>query len=194
MEHAEKTKKRKLAERLVTAVTVVAACVALTAGGTLAYFSASETAHNVITSGGVEIELHEWANEARTERFADVEGVMPGDAVTKIVEVENVGASDAWVRIWIGADFTNEALDPGVLGIDTLEGWSQGADGWWYYGQRLAAGDTTTPLFEKVSFASGMGNAYQGGEAVVSVLVQAVQSDNNGSSAPEAAGWPKVEN
>ena len=188
MKHA---KENPVAKRLVTAVTVIAAVIALTSGGTLAYFSASETAHNVITSGGVDVELHEWADEDRTKKFEDVTGVMPGDAVTKIVEVENTGASSAWVRIWIGADFTNEALDPGVLGIDTLDDWSQGADGWWYYGQKLAAGDTTTPLFEKVTFASGMGNAYQGGEAVVSVYVQAVQSDNNGGSALEADGWPE---
>ena len=193
MKHA---KENPVAKRLVTAVTVIAAVIALTAGGTLAYFSTSERAHNVITSGGVDIKLLEWADKDRGEgdEFANVEGVMPGEKVTKIVEVKNTGASGAWVRIHIGADFTNAALDPSVLGIKTLDGWTKGEDGWWYYDQKLAAGDTTTPLFEEVVFAGDMGNAYQGGTAVVSVYAQAVQSDNNGDSALNAAGWPDAEN
>ena len=42
----------------------------------------------VITTGNVDIELNEWADEARTQPFQDKTGVMPGTKVTKIVEVK----------------------------------------------------------------------------------------------------------
>lgn len=188
----------KLARRLVTFVTAVAACVALCAGGTLAYFSANETAHNVITTGGVGIELVEWGDLERTTPFESTEGVMPGESVVKVVEVVNDGQAPAWVRI--KADMALEHADGTAaeasdveqiitIDFDTVK-WTL-KDGWWHYNEILPAGETTSPLFQHVIFAGPeMGNAYQGCEVTVDVAAQAVQSDNNGSSALEAAGWP----
>ena len=195
MKHA---KENSIAKRFVTVVTLVAAVIALTAGGTLAYFSASKTAHNVITSGGVNIELLEWADEARGEgdEFAGAEGVMPGEKVTKIVEVKNTGANNAWVRVQVVTSFESEGgaseLDDSVIGIDfDKENWTEGEGGWWYCNAELEPGKTTPPLFEHVKFeGADMGNAYQGGTAFVTVQAQAVQVANNGSSVLEAAGWP----
>ena len=48
--------KRKL---LILSVLVI--CIATLAAGTLAYFTSEGTAHNVITTGGVEIAVQEWA-------------------------------------------------------------------------------------------------------------------------------------
>ena len=197
MKHA-KTKERRLAERAVTAVTVIAACVALCAGGTLAYFSASETAHNVITTGGVGIELCEWADLERTAPFEDVDGVMPGESVVKVVEVANDGQAPVWVRVKVDAALeladgtaAEAAAIERVVAIDfDDERWTE-KDGWWYCNEVLPAGGTTTPLFEHVAFAgSEMGNAYQSATLTVDVAAQAVQSDNNGATALEAAGWP----
>ena len=72
-------------------LSVLAILVAILAANTLAYFTADTKAHNVITSGGVDIVLNEWANEDRTEPFEDRTGVMPGTKVTKIVEISNTG-------------------------------------------------------------------------------------------------------
>ena len=200
MKHAGKTRGRKLAERLVTAVTVVAACVALTAGGTLAYFSASETAHNVITTGGVGIELDEWALDEAGSRveFTDVDGVMPGETVSKIVEVRSTDTAPAWVRAKVTlsatlADGTVLAADDlaGAVSIDYDESSWKFEDGWWYCKDVLPGNGVTEPLFEGVSFsAEGMGDAYQDCSVTVEVVAQAVQSANNGESALEAAGWP----
>ena len=68
---------------------------------TLAFFTAEDTAHNVITSGGVDIDLLEWADEEKTVPFPQegAAGVTPGSEVTKIVEVKNTGASDAYIRV-----------------------------------------------------------------------------------------------
>ena len=96
-------------------LSVLAILVAILAANTLAYFTADAKAHNVITSGGVDIVLNEWANEDRTEPFEDRTGVMPGTKVTKIVEISNTGTAPVWVRAQVqldvyGAD--EESLPP----------------------------------------------------------------------------------
>ena len=69
-----------------------AACLAL---GTAAFFSAETTAHNVITTGGVEIELREWADEARETPFEDVTGVLPGAEIVNVLPQPKPGSSFA---------------------------------------------------------------------------------------------------
>ena len=195
MKHA---KERPAAKRLAAIAAAVAACVALGAGGTLAYFSADQHAHNVVTTGGVGIELLEWADLDKTVPFEDVEGVMPGEAVVKVVEVENTGQAPAWVRVKadVAVELAEGAEAPAgdladVVAIDfDTANWTE-RDGWWYCNEILAAGEATSPLFEHVMFAGAdMGDPYQGCTVAVDVCAQAVQSDNNGESALEAAGWP----
>ena len=84
-------------KRKLLMLSVFAICVAVLAAGSLAYFTSEDTAHNVITTGGVSIAVQEWADEERTTPFEDVTGVMPGTAVTKIAEVVNTGGAAAWV-------------------------------------------------------------------------------------------------
>ena len=186
-------------------IAAAAVCCALMAGGTLAYFTAEERAHNVITSGGVDIELNEYTIEDGTlVAFPEdgIDGVMPGMSVDKIVEVENTGASPAWVRIKVEETFVDGVGNvlPDVMTLDTPSGddapWVSKADEdgavWWYYVDQLAPGETTTPLFSKVMFhKTDMDNAYQNGKAIVDVSAQAVQIANNGASALEATGWPE---
>lgn len=181
----------------LTLIAVAAACCALAVGGTLAYFNAEEKAHNVITSGGVEIELNEWADLDKTLPFQDVEGVVPGASVTKVVEVENAGASPAWIRVSAekAAELAGGAAGAAdVMSMDyNTAAWTDGGDGWWYYDQILPAGELTEPLFTTVSFdGPGMGNEYQGSQFAIDVLAQAVQSDNNSDSALTASGWPEA--
>ena len=82
-------------------LSVLALCFSLFAAETIAYFTADSKAHNVITTGGVQIAVQEWADEERTKPFEDVTGVMPETTVTKIVEIKNTGVSDAWVRVMV---------------------------------------------------------------------------------------------
>ena len=198
MEHA---KENKLARRLVTLVTAVAACVALCAGGTLAYFSAEERAHNVITTGGVDIELREWADVDRTAEFENITGVMPGTEVTKAVEVANVGQGAAWVRVKVTKAIEMQdgsaAPDLDLIRLNFDEGNWEFRDGWWYFkssvpGKGEGSEAVVTPyLFTTVTFdGAGMGNPYQGAEISIDVQAQAVQVANNGDSALTASGWP----
>ena len=173
---------------------ILAICVAIVAAGTLAYFTAEDTAHNVITSGGVDIELKEWADEAKQTSFEDVTGIMPGVTVTKIAEIKNTGASEAWVRVLITKDIQlagDGEVDPDLikLGLNTTD-WTLGTDGYYYYNKALKPGETTVPILSSVTFEPTMGNEYQNAAATVDISAQAVQTANNGTSALTASGWP----
>ena len=188
----------QILKRRAFAAALIVICLAISAIGTLAYYTAEERAHNVITTGGVEIEVHEWADEEKTEPFPEdgVDDVTPGLEVTKIVEVENTGASSAWIRVLLemtvtAADGETElSADPVELDYNT-EKWTLGDDGYWYYNEALEPDDTTEPLFTTVTFAAEMGNEYQESTCVIDITAQAVQSANNGDSAQEAVGWPE---
>ena len=185
----------------IVALCTVLACLSIVASGTLAYFTASETVHNVITSGGVAIQLHEFSERGNEELvpWQDVDGVMPGAEISKIVTVENTGASDAWVRVSVTKSIT---LARGVQGTPDLSlvvldinptDWTE-QDGYYYYNDPLAPGETTPPLFTTVTFDPKMGNEYQGSTAHIDVKADAVQVANNpveGNNVLDAQGWPK---
>ena len=182
-------------KRKLLIVSVLAILVAVTAAGTLAYFTDTGTAHNVITTGNVKIELNEWADEARTQPFQDKTGVMPGTKVTKIVEVKNTGTGAAFLRLYVeknvyGADQKPMKSDPVSLDFDNRNWTYSESEGYYYYNRALEPGKTTEPLFTAVIFDPLMGNDYQNATAHVKVIAYAVQSANNGDSPQAAKGWP----
>lgn len=94
-------------KRKIMALALTLSMVAILAiGGTLAYFTDTDSKTNTFTVGNVDIELN--------EDFVDDSLLMPGtktqNNVKKSVTVKNVGASDAymWIEVWIPA-----ALDDG---------------------------------------------------------------------------------
>lgn len=183
----------KIKTKLCT-VSAILIAVASIAGFTLAYFSDNKTAHNVITSGNVKIELQEWADENKTTAFKDLEGIMPGMEVTKIAEVKNTGDNTAWIRVQIEKGFSDmEEVDPSLIVLVTGKKWTAGEDGWYYYTEALAPNAVTDPIFETVQFAAAMPNEYQNKQAYVNVIAQAVQTANNGATVNEALGWPSSE-
>ena len=180
-------------KRKLLLLSVLAICVATLAAGTLAYFSADGTARNVITTGNVDIELNEWADEARTQPFQDKTGVMPGTKVTKIVEVKNTGTGAAFLRLYVeknvyGADQERKDSELVSLNFNDTD-WTY-SDDYYYYKRALEPGKTTEPLFTTVTFDPLMGNEYQNASAHVKVIAYAVQSANNGDSPQAAKGWP----
>lgn len=182
----------KIKTKLCT-VSAILITVASIAGSTLAYFTDSGTAHNVITSGNVKITLQEWADADKTTPFEDIDGIMPGMEVTKIAEVKNTGDNTAWIRVQIEKSFDMEEADPSLIVLVIGENWTQGEDGWYYYSEKLEPGEVTEPIFEEVQFAKEMSNEYQNKQANVNVIAQAVQTANNGETVKEALGWPSSE-
>lgn len=189
-------------KKLIFLIAVLAACAAMAGTGSLAYFTAEDTARNVITTGGVNIELVEQmqTDDGTLIDFPKegIQGVMPGASVSKIVTVENTGKNDAWVRVKVDAKMENSSgeqlpLEFGagkVMNIEVQEGWTDGGDGYYYYNKKLEPNKSTTVLFDKVTFSTAMGNQYKGATASVEISAQAVQTANNGDSVLEAKGWP----
>lgn len=176
-------------------LSLAAICLAITAIGTLAYFTSEGKAHNVITTGGVEIAVQEWADDEKTKPFENLSGVMPNTTVTKIAEVKNTGASDAWVRVKVekniklqGEGTPDTALVE--LTLNTTD-WTE-KDGYYYYKEALKPGEVTAPIFTAVTFKPDMGNEYQNATATVDVVAQAVQTANNGETVTDAKGWPNA--
>ena len=163
--------------------------------GTLAYFTAEGKAHNVITTGGVEIAVQEWADEEKTKPFEDLTGIMPGMTVTKIAEIKNTGASDAWVRVKVekNIELKGEGTpDTGLVELALNTAYWTEKDGYYYYTKALKPGEVTAPVFTSVTFNATMGNEYQNATATVDVFAQAVQTANNGATVMDAQGWPKA--
>lgn len=183
-------------------IALIAICISLAAGGTAAYFTAEDTARNVITSDGMDIELVEWQETPNglipyPDQPIDV---MPGGTVSKIVSVTNLDAA-AWVRarysvIMLDANgkqmqLSDEELSKLVIIEPDAENWTQ-KDGWWYYTDAVATDQQTEPFFTQVRFAGAeMGNEYQRCKVIVDVTAQAVQHVNNGGTVLDAAGWPE---
>lgn len=183
-------------KRKLLILSVLAICIATLAAGTLAYFTSEGKAHNVLTTGGVEIAVQEWADEEKTKPFEDLTGIMPGMTVTKIAEIKNTGASDAWVRVKVEKNIKLQGEgtpDTALVELNlNLTDWTLGEDGYLYYNKVLKPGEVTEPLFTAVTFNVTMGNEYQNATATVDVSAQAVQTANNGDTVMDAKGWPNA--
>ena len=189
-------------KKKILAGALVVLCLSLMAAGTAAYFTARDTAHNVITTGNVNIRVEELTDQKDAQGnpipFEDPVGILPSAEVSKIVQVKNTGSADAWVRIrlvpgfrmspkYAPADFQP---DPDLLIQDLdLRHWKL-KDGWYYYQGALGSGKTTEPLLKSVKFSPDIGNEYQECKFTLDVQAQAVQVKNNGTTVWEAKGWP----
>lgn len=191
-------------KKKVLLAALIVICVAIAASGTLAYFTAEDQAHNVITSSGVDIKIEEW-QKTDNGLLPYPEGpiaFMPGVSVSKIVDINNLQA-ESYVR----AKFELIIRDAEGTEMDLSEeeaallikiavnepDWvrKEGDTEWWYCSAALGTGDVSAPFITEVAFdGPNMTNEYQGCTVDVIVSAQAVQTANNGGSAVNAVGWP----
>lgn len=155
--------KRKIL--LLAALLVMVAILGV--GGTLAYFTAEDDATNTFTVGNVKIDLIEpsWDSTGET----DAPEVYPGEALAKDPQVTNEGNNPCFVRIKVdGLDCLKAEGDGDEMLIhvrtkyveDALgEGWVLHSDGYYYYTKVLAAGGTTTPVFDSIVIPKALTNA-----------------------------------
>ena len=167
--------KRKIL--LLASILVMVAILGV--GGTLAYFTADDTATNTITVGNVKIDLEEpsWNEE-------NAEDSYPGQVLPKDPEVENVGKNPCFIRIeatgWdslIDAGLSEEKIKYSTAGeVDTLgEGWVE-FDGYFYYMTAVEAGDKTTALFDEIVIPTDVVNDGSGDGYDIVITAHAVQS------------------
>ena len=178
---------------------VAAMMLLLTAWGSLAYYVANETAHNVISTGGLDIELVESAiNESgRIIPFQNLNNLLPGETVSKIPQVRNLGKYSAYIRAKVQsvatlADGTKVDVPASLVGVNYDQAnWKHDEDGYFYYNEALKEAELSKELFDTVTIAPELGNIYKDATFAITVSVEAVQAVNNGASAITATGWPE---
>jgi len=159
---------------------------------TLAYYTTIGKATNVVTSGGIELKIHEKTADG-SDFPAEGVYIIPGDIVSKQVSVENVCEHPFYLRVKLISGSTNVALsaeDCLKMDIDTAN-WTY-LDGYYYYNQILHPGEITPPLFTQVEIVgSKVDQTHIGSTLSLTVNAYAVQSENNPADHPwDASGWP----
>lgn len=173
--------------------------LAILAAGTIAYFTAEGRAHNVITTGSINItvvEQQKGENGTAVEYPTEpITNVVPGAEISKIVTIRNDGKSTAWIRVKVGTEIelagegeANTSLV--ALNFDDTN-WTEN-DGYYYYNKPVDPTESTTALFDTVKFDPQMGNEYQNCTVNINIYAQAVQTANNNpdGGVTEVKGWP----
>jgi len=176
------------------ALAIAAIILAGAVTGTVAYYTAKTVAHNVITTGEIDIELVETMKNDKGEivdYVNNASGLMPGQTHSKIVQIANVGTNPARVPIKVEVELENEKgadlpADQLAIAFDD-EHWEKKADGLYYYTAKLEPGKSTAPLFEEVLLKTSIDNDYQNAKISISVKAEGIQYENN---TEYATAWP----
>lgn len=148
-------------KKKILAAALAVLLVAVAGYGTLAYFTATGKATNIITAATLGIKINEYANDddpSKPENGVLIaegaggtvdgvsitikkDGIVPGDIVSKIPKVENTETIDAWVRVKVTVSCTDAegvalSADPIEINYNTGSGatqWTLGTDGNYYY-------------------------------------------------------------
>ena len=178
----------------ITAVSLVAILLTLLTQNTLAYYTTVGKATNVVTSGNITLQINEMTDQGTP--FPE-EGVyiVPGDIVSKVVTVENICQYPFYLRVKLVYGANSEELpaeDCFKLNINS-ENWKL-HDGWYYYTGILEPGEETPHVFSHVEIVGSQVNTSHIGKTLtLSVIAQAVQSQNNpiiDGNTTTASGWP----
>lgn len=122
-------------KRLFIAAVVLGLGAMLTVGASLAFFTDTEEAYNVVTMGTIDIQMNEkvptpgagevWKVAQKTENDTIVgleyTNILPGATLEKKAEISNVGTNAAYIREKITVTVTGR--DGNELSADGLEFW-----------------------------------------------------------------------
>lgn len=182
---------KKKAVLLIAAAALIGT---LAVGGTLAWFTDTETATNVVTTGNVDIAWFENGKKITTKNpgvnFGSEDGqtpVVPGESLTKEAWVQNEGKNDAYIRAKIlffeGTD--RKAIDQPeyltILGTD--DKWVKDQDGYYYYDGILSTNADTEPIMTsvKIDGSKAKNDNFADKEFTIELVAEAIQSDHLGA-------------
>lgn len=157
---------------------------------TIAYYTSKETVNNIITTGSIDLDIVEVGFDGKEFPINGVDRVIPGSVVIKNVSIKNSGDNPMWLRVKAIKSFNNLELNTEVASLDfNLVDWTYN-NGWYYYNDIIQVNQTSNELFNSVTFADeAMGNEYQNTTFTISIVAEAVQSENNGTDVLLAFGW-----
>lgn len=130
--------KKNTKKKVFTLMLVIMLLSIAIVGGSLAWFTAEDSATNTFTVGSIEIKQHEQQHNETggLENFTQHQTLMPivntgnpaadPNYVEKIVTIENTGKNPAYVRTFIAVD---ERIAPYLyLDLNVAEGWQRDTD------------------------------------------------------------------
>ncbi|MEG2938200.1 MAG: TasA family protein [Vagococcus sp.] len=162
-------------KKLVGLVLVGLLAVGGIAGGTLAYFTDSKEAINVITMGKVAIDL----TEPNFEADKKIENVKPNQVIAKDPTITvKTDSNDAYVRATISFSgaLTKTQQDELLANIVINNGWKL-ENGYYYYNKALAAGKSAV-LFDEVKIPETWDNTMASKTFEINVKGEAIQKDS----------------
>lgn len=186
--------------KLITAAVSLGAL--MTVGGTLAWFTDSETATNTVTTGNVNVKITEaLPTEEQQEEggFTAVEndwegitydGIEPGTVIPKDPVIQYIGISDAYVRYKVEISGIPEGAERNVRffrdGVDVTTLIMNMEDDYIYSTEVFKTGDFVThgesvedevPFFTEVAFYGGNELADLQ-DIAITIKADAIQADN----------------
>ncbi len=175
-------------------IALAASLVAFISTSTLAYYTTVGKATNVVTSGNIQLIIHE-TTDGGQEFPKEGVYIVPGDIVSKEVTIENDCEHPFYLRVKMVYGIASEELsseDCFKLNISD-EHWEL-FDGWYYYKGVVEPHETTPKVFSHVEIVGEkVDNSYLGKTLTLTVNAQAVQSENNpitDGKTYTASGWP----
>ena len=173
-------------------IAIAAILITVLTQPSLAFYTTIGKATNVVTSGNIQLQIHEKTADG-SDFPAEGVYIVPGDIVSKRVSIENVCTHPFYLRVKLVSASTNAALTPEdclKMDIDTAN-WTY-RDGFYYFNRILQPGETTPALFTQVEIVgSRVDQTHVGSMLSLTVNAYAVQSENNPADFPwDAAGWP----
>ncbi len=175
-------------KKKITIIALIVAVLAITIGGSLAYFTAEDEKENTFTVGNVKIELSEEKWDEAVENKEN-ENMYPGQVIDKDPVVTNIGKNPAFIRVSVtGLDQFGEKAPIVFFTGDTEgklgENWVDGEDGYYYYLLPIDPEEATTALFEQIKIPTSLENDTETVDIVVHAY--AVQSQGIEAADPEA--------
>ena len=175
-------------------VALVAIAITFLSQGTLAYYSTVGKATNVVTSGNIQLIIHE-KTDAGTEFPKEGVYIVPGDIVSKKVSIENDCEHPFYLRVKMVYGVNSEELTAeDCFKLNINEEYWELHDGWYYYKGIVEPGETTPDVFSHVEMVGAkIDNSYIGKTLTLTVDAQALQSENNpitDGKVYTASGWP----
>ena len=183
---------KKNMKKSATLLISLALLLLVTAGATLAYyFTKTGSVTNTFTPSQVACAVVEGTN-------APVDGATVNTGNTKEdVKIKNTGDTDAYIRValvvnWMKQDGTVWAVKPVPdtdykMVLNLSNGWSQGADGYYYYSSAVAKDNMTGTL---ITSAVQLQDAPEADYSLsIEIVAEAIQADGIAASYTAQEAW-----
>lgn len=173
-------------KKLTTGMAALSVVTCCCGGGILARTETS--VRNPFRTGVVDIALSEYRMvEGKEEPYEDVQGILPGQTISKIPRIENRG-NDCWVRAKLTLRDTEESVAIEGMG----DRWKAGGDGYYYYQDILPTGGKTD-LFQQVRIPEDFSQEEEGKAFELEIDADAIQSQNFTPDFTADAPWGPVQ-